>query len=45
VKTVPMSANYPYTYITDFVIYRLDKPVPPGRVSPHLQVELLGRTL
>lgn len=40
--TIPMHANYPFSPITKIYIYRLNVHVPPGRVNPRIQIELLG---
>jgi 4-amino-4-deoxy-L-arabinose transferase-like glycosyltransferase len=45
VERIPMTSNYPFPFVTQLVIYRLKADVPPGLVAPHMQIELLGRSL
>jgi len=42
VATIPMSANYGFSYVTTLHVYRLKEEVPRGRISPQMQIELLG---
>ncbi|HTT84139.1 MAG TPA: hypothetical protein VMF67_11710, partial [Rhizomicrobium sp.] len=44
VETIPMSANYPYTYITELAIYRAVAPVPRGRIAPRLDVKVINKS-
>jgi 4-amino-4-deoxy-L-arabinose transferase-like glycosyltransferase len=45
VERIPMTANYPFSYITSLVIYRLVADVPNGRVAPTIQLKLIGRSI
>lgn len=42
VATIPMHANYRFSPITVMHVYRLVEDVPHGRVSPRMQIKLLG---
>ena len=42
VTAIPMHANYKFSPITVLHIYRLKADLPHGRVSPHIQIQLLG---
>jgi hypothetical protein len=45
IQRISMSSNYKFTNITELAIYRLVADVPHSRVSPPLQIKLLGKTL
>jgi hypothetical protein len=45
VERIPMISNYGKGYMADLVIYRLKGDVPRGRVTPSMQIKLLGRSL
>jgi 4-amino-4-deoxy-L-arabinose transferase-like glycosyltransferase len=45
VERIPMTANYGKGYMADLVIYRMKEEVPRGRVTPAMQIKLLGRSL
>ena len=45
VARIPMNANYRDTIIVELIIYRANEEVPRGRVSPAMQIKLLGRSL
>jgi Dolichyl-phosphate-mannose-protein mannosyltransferase len=45
IQRIAMSSNYSFTDISELVIYRLVADVPHNRVSPPLQIMLLGKTL
>jgi len=44
-QRIAMSSNYQFTNISELVIYRLVADVPHSRVSPPLEIKLLGKTL
>ena len=43
VGRVPMAANYPFSSISEFIIYRAAKQVPRGRVAPSLEVKIMQK--
>lgn len=45
VSDIKMTANYPFSYVTDLVIYRFREPPAPGRVLPPVEIKLLGKSL
>jgi hypothetical protein len=45
IQRIAMSSNYQFTDISELVIYRLVADVPHSRVSPPLEIKLLGKTL
>ena len=45
IRRIAMSPNYSFTDISELVIYRLAADVPHSRVSPPMQIMLLGKTL
>ena len=42
VAEIPMHANYRFSPITVLNVYRLKAAVPHVRVSPHIQIQMLG---
>jgi hypothetical protein len=45
IQRIAMSSNYQFTNISELVIYRLVADIPHSRVSPPLEIKLLGKTL
>lgn len=44
VERVPMAANYPFSYVSQLVIYKALADVPRGRVAPPLQVKIIQKS-
>ena len=42
VASIPMHANYKFSPITTLYIYRMTEVVPRGRISPQMEIKLLG---
>jgi Dolichyl-phosphate-mannose-protein mannosyltransferase len=42
VTDIAMTSDYPFSYITHLHVYRMVEDVPQGRVSPQIQIKLLG---
>lgn len=44
VERIPMTANYPFSYINELIIYRAVADVPKGRVAPPIEVKLIHKS-
>ncbi len=44
VERVPMTANYPFSYITDLIVYRAVAEVKRGRVAPPLEIKIIKKS-
>jgi 4-amino-4-deoxy-L-arabinose transferase-like glycosyltransferase len=40
-----ITANYPFSYLTDLAVYRFQEPVAPGRVLPPIEIKMLGKQI
>jgi 4-amino-4-deoxy-L-arabinose transferase-like glycosyltransferase len=44
VERIPMTANYPFSDITEFVVYKAVAEVPRGRVAPPLELKIIHKS-
>lgn len=43
VERIPMTADYPFSFLTELVIYRAVASVPKGRITPPINIDIINK--